>query len=65
VFIDFRQGKPVGTPKVVVSGFYSDDEKKLYGAPVGIAQDREGALLIADDVGNAVWRVTAATAPTS
>jgi glucose/arabinose dehydrogenase len=59
VFVDFQQGKPVGQPKVVVSGFHSDDEKKLYGAPVGLAQDRQGALLIADDVGDAVWRVTA------
>ncbi|WP_228527247.1 PQQ-dependent sugar dehydrogenase [Noviherbaspirillum soli] len=59
VFVGFEQGKPVGQPRVVVSGFHSDDEKKLYGAPVGLAQDRQGALLIADDVGDAVWRVTA------
>ncbi|MBW8824371.1 MAG: PQQ-dependent sugar dehydrogenase, partial [Xanthomonadales bacterium] len=61
VFIAFSQGKPVGSPEPVVTGFHSDDESKLYGAPVGLALDREGALLIADDVGNAVWRVTAAT----
>lgn len=60
VFIRFQQGKPVGKPQTVVSGFYSNDEKKLYGAPVGVTQDQEGDLLIADDVGNAVWRVTAA-----
>ena len=59
VFVGFQQGKPVGQPQVVVSGFHSDDEKMLYGAPVGLAQDQQGALLIADDVGNAVWRVTA------
>jgi glucose/arabinose dehydrogenase len=59
VFVGFQEGKPVGQPKVVVSGFHSDDEKKLYGAPVGLAQDQQGALLIADDVGDAVWRVTA------
>jgi glucose/arabinose dehydrogenase len=59
VYIPFQQGKPDGKPQTVVSGFYSDDEKKLYGAPVGLTQDQEGALLIADDVGNAVWRVTA------
>jgi glucose/arabinose dehydrogenase len=59
VFVGFQQGKPVGQPKVVVSGFHSDDEKNLYGAPVGLAQDKQGALLIADDVGDAVWRVTA------
>jgi glucose/arabinose dehydrogenase len=50
-----------GKPQTVVSGFYSDDEKRLYGAPVGLTQDRDGALLIADDVGNVVWRVTGDT----
>jgi glucose/arabinose dehydrogenase len=59
VFVAFQQGKPVGVPEPVVSGFYSDDESQLYGAPVGLAHDKGGALLIADDVGNAVWRVTA------
>jgi glucose/arabinose dehydrogenase len=59
VFVGFQQGKPVGQPQVVISGFHSDDEKMLYGAPVGLAQDQHGALLVADDVGNAVWRVTA------
>jgi glucose/arabinose dehydrogenase len=59
VYIAFRQGQPVGKPETVVSGFYSDDQKRLYGAPVGITQDHDGALLIADDVGNVVWRVTA------
>ena len=59
VFIAFKEGKPVGVPEAVVTGFYSDDESQLYGAPVGLVQDKEGALLIADDVGNAVWRVTA------
>jgi glucose/arabinose dehydrogenase len=61
VFVAFQQGKPVGKPETVVSGFYSADEKNLFGAPVGLTQDQEGALLIADDVGDAVWRVTAAS----
>ena len=60
VHVAFVEGKPVGTPEPVVSGFHSDDESQLYGAPVGLAQDKDGALLIADDVGDAVWRVTAA-----
>ncbi|HEY4091703.1 MAG TPA: sorbosone dehydrogenase family protein [Luteibacter sp.] len=60
VFITFQDGKPVGKPETLVSGFYSKDEKQLYGAPVGVVLDKEGALLIADDVGNTVWRVTAA-----
>ena len=59
VFVAFQQGKPVGLPEPLVTGFHSDDETQLYGAPVGLAQDQEGALLIADDVGDAVWRVTA------
>ena len=60
VFVRFQQGMPVGKPQDVVTGFHSRDEKELYGAPVGLAQDADGALLVADDVGNAVWRVTAA-----
>ena len=44
----------------VVTGFYSADEKNLYGAPVGLAQDAQGGLLFADDVGNVVWRVSSA-----
>lgn len=51
----------MGKPETVVSGFYSDDQQKLYGAPVGLTQDHDGALLIADDVGKVVWRVTAGT----
>ena len=60
VFVPFREGRPAGPPQTVVGGFHSRDEKQLYGAPVGLALDREGALLVADDVGDAVWRVTAA-----
>ncbi len=60
-YVAFQQGKPVGKPEPVVTGFHSDDEKQLYGAPVGLAQDRDGALLVADDVGDTVWRVTPAT----
>ena len=62
VFVAFRGGKPVGPPRTVVSGFHSRDETQLFGAPVGLAQDQDGALLVADDVGNTVWRVTSATA---
>lgn len=60
VFVAFEQGKPVGVPQPVITGFYSDDEAHLYGAPVGLVLDKEGALVVADDVGNSVWRVTAA-----
>ncbi|MFL6593244.1 MAG: PQQ-dependent sugar dehydrogenase [Luteimonas sp.] len=61
VYVAFRQGRPFGLPQPVVTGFHSQDEKQLYGAPVGLAQDRDGALLVADDVGDAVWRVTSAS----
>jgi glucose/arabinose dehydrogenase len=60
VYVPFENGMPKGPVQPVVTGFHSADEKQLYGAPVGLAQDAEGALLIADDVGNVIWRVTSA-----
>jgi glucose/arabinose dehydrogenase len=60
VYVPFANGMPSGPAQPVVTGFHSADEKQLYGAPVGMAQDADGALLIADDVGNVVWRVTSA-----
>jgi glucose/arabinose dehydrogenase len=60
VYVPFANGMPSGPAQPVVTGFHSADEKQLYGAPVGLAQDADGALLIADDVGNVVWRVTSA-----
>lgn len=59
VFVPFSNGQPSGPPEDVVTGFLSDDGKTK-GRPVGVAIDKTGALLIADDVGNAVWRVSAA-----
>jgi glucose/arabinose dehydrogenase len=58
VYVPFANGMPNGPAQPVVTGFHSADEKQLFGAPVGLAQDADGALLIADDVGNVVWRVT-------
>ena len=58
VFIPFRDGKPSGIPREVLSGFLSA-EGDAYGRPVGVAIDRRGALLVADDVGNTIWRVSA------
>ena len=58
-YVRFVDGRPTGQKIPVVTGFASADEKFLFGAPVGLAQSAEGALLIADDVGNAVWSVTA------
>jgi glucose/arabinose dehydrogenase len=58
VFVPFGDdGKPKGLPLDVLTGFVVADE--AYGRPVGVALDRRGALLVADDVGNAIWRVTA------
>jgi glucose/arabinose dehydrogenase len=62
IFVPFDHGQPVGPPRDVLTGFLSADGKAL-GRPVGVIFDRTGALLVADDVGGAVWRVSAA-APT-
>jgi glucose/arabinose dehydrogenase len=59
-YVRFVDGRPTGPSVPVVTGFTSADEKSLFGAPVGLAQSADGALLIADDVGNTVWSVTAA-----
>ena len=59
IFVPFDNGQPSGAPVDVLTGFLSDDGK-ANGRPVGVALDRRGALLVADDVGNVVWRVTAA-----
>lgn len=56
VFVPFQDGKPSGPPEDVLTGFLSADGH-AFGRPVGVAVDRTGALLVADDVGNAVWRV--------
>ena len=56
-FVPFKGGQPVGMPVDVLTGFLSA-EGKAYGRPVGVALDQTGALLVADDVGNAVWRVS-------
>jgi len=49
-------GRPSGDPIDVLTGFLAD-KGDAYGRPVGVAVDRHGALLVADDVGNTVWRV--------
>lgn len=58
IFVPFTDGVPRGEPLDVLTGFL-DDEGQAQGRPVGVAIDRTGALLVADDVGNTVWRVTA------
>ncbi len=58
IFVPFEGPMPVGLPLDVLSGFLSEDGQ-AYGRPVGVALDKTGALLVADDVGNKVWRVSA------
>lgn len=57
VFVPFADGHPAGLPEDVLTGFLSADGQAR-GRPVGVAVDSTGALLVADDVGNVVWRVT-------
>jgi glucose/arabinose dehydrogenase len=58
IFVPFRNGRPAGDPVDVLTGFLNAEGEAL-GRPVGVAIDRHGALLVADDVGNRIWRVTA------
>jgi glucose/arabinose dehydrogenase len=59
IFVPFADGKPSGDPVDVLSGFVNA-EGYANGRPVGVAIDKRGALLVADDVGNTIWRVTGA-----
>ena len=59
IFVPFDDGRPAGDPVDVLTGFLSGEGDAL-GRPVGVVFDRQGALLVADDVGNRIWRVTAA-----
>jgi glucose/arabinose dehydrogenase len=56
VFVPFANGKPNGQPLDILTGFVNKDGD-AYGRPVGVAVDKAGALLVADDVGNVIWRV--------
>lgn len=58
VFVGFANGRPVAKPVDVLTGFL-DRNNTVHGRPVGVAMDTHGALLVADDVGNTVWRVSA------
>jgi glucose/arabinose dehydrogenase len=56
IFVPFRDGRPAGMPEEILTGFLSAEDE-AYGRPVGVAVDRTGAVLVADDVGNMIWRV--------
>jgi glucose/arabinose dehydrogenase len=60
IFVPFDGSRPSGAAPLEVLGGFLDTEGQAYGRPVGVAVDREGGLLVADDVGNVVWRVTGA-----
>ncbi len=58
VFVPFANGRPSGSPRDILSGFLAPDESESYGRPVGVAVGPDGkSLLVADDVGDVVWRV--------
>jgi glucose/arabinose dehydrogenase len=57
IFVPFIGGRPVGGPVEVLTGFLSGDGSAM-GRPVGVAVAKDGALLVADDVGNIIWRVS-------
>jgi len=59
IFVPFKDGRPSGLPEDVLTGFVND-KGEAQGRPVGVAVDKRGALLVADDVGNTVWRVAPA-----
>jgi glucose/arabinose dehydrogenase len=60
VFVPFVNGRPAGPPRDILSGFLAPDERESYGRPVGVTIGPDGSLLVADDVGDTIWRVTAA-----
>ena len=63
VVVPFADGRPSGPPLDLLTGFLSDDQEEAYGRPVGVVVDATGALLVADDVGNVIWRVAPARRP--
>ncbi|MDY0066723.1 MAG: sorbosone dehydrogenase family protein [Steroidobacteraceae bacterium] len=58
IFVPFREGRPAGLPEDILTGFINE-HGEAFGRPVGVVVDGRGALLVADDVGNVVWRVSA------
>jgi glucose/arabinose dehydrogenase len=61
VFVPFVNGRPSGPPRDILSGFLAPDEKVSYGRPVGVTLGPDRSLLLADDVGDVIWRVTSTT----
>jgi glucose/arabinose dehydrogenase len=59
-FVPFVNGRPAGPVRDILTGFLSPDERASYGRPVGVTIGPDGSLLVADDVGDVIWRVTGA-----
>jgi glucose/arabinose dehydrogenase len=58
IFVPFANGRPAGPPRDILTGFLAPDERASYGRPVGVAIGPDGSVLVADDVGDVIWRVT-------
>jgi glucose/arabinose dehydrogenase len=58
VFVPFANGRPAGPPRDILTGFLAPDERVCYGRPVGVTIGLAGSVLVADDVGDVIWRVT-------
>ena len=58
IFAPFTAGRPSGPPRDILTGFLSPDERESYGRPVGVTLGPDSSLLVADDVGDVIWRVT-------
>ncbi len=58
VFVPFVNGRPAGPPRDILSGFLAPDERVSYGRPVGVTLGADRSVLVADDVGDVIWRVT-------
>lgn len=62
VFVPFKDGRPIGQPIDILTGFLAEQDSIAHGRPVGVTVTREGTLLVSDDVGNTVWHITASNA---
>ena len=60
IFVPFAAGKPSGDAVDVLTGFIDAEKQLAFGRPVGVEIGKDGSLLVADDVGNAIWRVSGA-----
>ena len=58
IFVPFANGRPGGPPRDILTGFLAPDERVSYGRPVGVTIGPDGSVLVADDVGDVIWRVT-------